>query len=360
MVTQYDIKSVTFIDTLYLYGYVDISHSFYEEYVVSGRFSPLGVSGGYHWFINNENGDRVGVCEQFQADKMNSYPVVYQYSKKNCHDMNFSTYSNHISLNKCQVKRLDVAITFQNPDYVIYDTVISPFRSIVTFRGKNNEIETLYLGKRQSGKIVRHYNKTLELKETNNYLGMDHYSSIFGGIDDLFTIECEITRKHIVSKFGHVDYGSIQNLISYCLDTVSLCVFFPDTDENKINYKNNNYELIHGKVSHFSEDITYICKYDPKVSKVSLFYLYERSHRLLENYVNSVPMKDNELDYFYMSYFSAIINRFSHDTLLDYVEFKFRDEKESVVLKKELMSKVEKLRNFQTNELEIEAKNLFG
>jgi len=349
----------TLIDTLYLYGYIDISRSFYDDYVTSGKFSPLGVTNGYHWFINNTNGDRVGVCEQIQADKMNSYPVVYQYSKKNCHSMTFDTYSNNISLNKCSVKRIDVAITFYRPDYIIYDTVISPFKSSAVFRGAENEIETIYLGKRSNGKIVRHYNKSLELKATENYTDMDYYNGIFGHIDNLYTIECEITRKHIMKKFGDVTYSSISNLISYCLDTISLCVFFPSTDDNMDSYKSNHYSQIAGKISHYSEEVSYISTHVPFKNTTSLSFLYDRTTRMLDNYVKNVSLPNDELDMFYMNYFSSIITRFSHDSLLSSIEFEFKDIKESLAIRSELYNKVENIRSGQTDELYKESLRAF-
>ena len=354
------LDNFTFIDTLYTYGYVDISRSFYDEYVQTGKFSSIGVSQGYYWFQNNSNGDRVGICEQHQADKMNSYPVVYQYSKKNCHSMTFDTYSSHISLNKCRIKRIDVAITFKKEGYKIFDTVISPFKSSAIFRGERNEVETIYLGKRATGKIIRHYNKSLELRVTDNYADMDYYNSVFGTIDDLYTIECELTRKHIMSKFGDVTYSSVSNLISYCLDTISLCVFFEPTEDNMLSYKHRNYDAIEGKISHYSEDISYVSTYVPKNNAPSLGVLYDRTSRILDNYVKNVSLRDDEIDMFYMNYFSALINRLSHDSLLSSFEFEFMDKKESVSLKEDLMSKMETIRLGQTDELIKEAEKAFN
>jgi len=349
----------TCIDTLYMYGYIDISRSFYDDYVLSGKFSSLGLTQGYHWFLNNSNGDRVGVCEQIQADKMNSYPVVYQYSKKSCHSMTFDTYSSHISLSKCMIKRLDVAITFKKLDYKIYDTVISPFKSSAVFRGEKNEIETIYLGKRSTGKLVRHYNKSLELKVTNNYSDMDYYNSLFDTVDDLYTIECEITRQHIMKKFGNVTYSSISNLISYCLDTISLCVFFPPSEKNLNAYKDKNYSYIHDKISHYSEDVSYVSSYVPKKDKPSLSLLYDRTTRILDNYIKNVSLPDDELDLFYMNYFSSIITRFSHDTLLSSFEFDFKDDRESVSIRNDLYKKIDNIRSGQTDELYKEAFRAF-
>jgi len=357
---SFDNKNITLIDTLYLYGYVDLSHSFYDDYVLSGKFSPIGVSSGYHWFINNSNGDRVGICEQLQADKMNSYPVVYQYSKKNCHSMTFDTYSNHISLNKCMIKRLDVAITFKKDDYKIFDTTISPFKSSAVFKGERNEIETIYLGKRSSGKLVRHYNKSLELKVTDNYADIDYYNSIFDSVDDLFTIECEITRQHIMKKFGNVTYSSISNLISYCLDTISLCIFFPPTDKNLQAYKDKNFSYIKGKISHYSEEVSYISTYAPTNKSPSLSVLYDRTSRILNNYVKNVSLPDEELDMFYINYFSSLITRLSHDTLLSSFEFDFMETKESISLKEDFLLKVNHIRSGQTDCLYKEASKAFN
>jgi len=210
-----------------------------------------------------------------------------------------------------------------------------------------------------SGKIVRHYNKSLEMEATDNFMMMQYYHDTFGTKKDLYTMEVELSRKHIMQKFGDVTYASIQNIISYSLDTLSLCVFFPDTDLNKQNYKNNNYDDIEGKFSLYEEELSYITTYSPKDKSVSFNSLMDRTNRMIDNYVLNMKVSNEDLDSFYMYYISALLDRSSHDTILNDVEFQFKDVLESQTLKEELLQKVTILRENQDNSLEVEHEKYF-
>ena len=356
-----NMKQITVIDSLYVYGTKDITEEFYYNFVEQGLVVRSGFADGYEWFQEISTKNRIGICTKEQAIKMSSYPVVIQYSKHSSHSHDFRTYGSVRNYTDLKVKRLDVAITFQDKEYSIFPNVISPFTKKNIIFGAEDAIETIYLGARATGKQIRHYNKTKELQDTKNYSDMDYYANIFdGSIDGLYTIESELHRKHIMAKFGDVTLDSLANLINYSLSIINLCVFFPTSENNIINYRNNNYDDIEGRITHYSEDVNYV-KTFVEVSKAPSFQNLTTSiTRSIDNYIKAVygTLGDNSsLEHFYIKLIHSLLERKHYQ--IDEIEIDI-ESCETLVDYKNLMKKVQLLRDNQDNSLEIEFKHYFS
>jgi len=300
-------KKITLIDTLYAYSNLDNASSFYDNYVKTGLALLIGKSQGRTWY--SIDGNRIGICSEEQSIKMNSYPFLIQYSKSNCHVHNFNSYSPTISSNTFKIQRIDTCIIFQKSDFTIPYEIISPFRSR-SLIGSRNDIYTMYLGKRSNGKVLRIYNKSLELIDTSNYNQIDRLSTIFGTVDNLFTIELELRRSFIMAKFGDVTIDSLENLINYSLSVISSVRFFPNTPSNLIKYHNNNYNKIEDSFTLHSSNVNYFCKHDDyKNKEASLHHLSKSINRKITNYIDSVQIKNNsDLIRIYTVLFDSIID----------------------------------------------------
>jgi len=340
------------IDTLYLYGTDDIQEDFFYNQVEHGDFSFLSVAAGYTFFKNEKNGDRVGVCSADYAKKINSYPVIYQYSKENCHSQNFSTYSRYISLNACRVKRVDYAVTFMCSFNPLSYSSISPFRSQYVISSPMSGIETVYLGSRKTGKVFRAYNKTKELDDTQNFKGIEHYGTYFNTYKNLYTFELELHRKYLVNRFGDITFASLNNVEEFAYDIISSVIFFPHTDQNISLYKNRHYDCIQDKFILDLEERFYVTAYKKSNDKPSFDFLRDRIYKIIENYLKVAEI-DN-LDFFYMSLFNSI----SAKDISQDLEFIIEPSLLSKDIKK-LRKKIDNERNGQTNELYLEAKKAF-
>ena len=345
------------IDTLYAYAPLSVAETFYHDFVknkdcaLSVNF--LGLGGGRSWY--EVDGNRVGICDAEQAKKMNTFPFLIQFSKKNCHEHNFTSYDDSYDYRKMSIQRIDTAVIFQKSDFKLELEIISPFRSRSTI-GTSTEIETVYLGKRSTGKVLRVYNKTIELDATSNYKQMDMLSSYFGSLDNLFTIELELHRKFIMSKFGDVTIGSLSNLVNYSCSVLSTVTFFPNNALNLNRFNNQNYDLIEDKFSIFVEDEYYICTYDRYSNNIpSLHNLTKKINKQILAYADNMGL-DSTSDYLslYNVIFESILanDRF----VLSDLDFTIEDIEHD---KRKFYEKLDYIRQFQDNSLEVEFKKYF-
>ena len=328
---------ISVVDTLYLYSNIVVAESFYHNYVKNDKANFLGTSSGRTWY--EIDGNRVGICDETQAKKMNTYPFLIQYSKENCHNHNFPSYCSSVSSNSFSIQRLDYAIIFQSDSFKIERHFISPFRSF-NYICSSDSIETVYMGKRRSGKVVRLYNKTIELSVKNDYKQMDLLSKSFDSLDNLYVLEIELHRKHIMDKFGDVKLGSISNLISYSSSVLSSIVFFPNTEENMKHYKNRNYSKFVDTFVLDGLDCGYVTTEKEVRSKPSLSYLCKRVNKIITSYINEMNISESS-DYLslYDILFTSIAEH--HNDNIDSFEFSLSDyesEKNSHLL--ELSAKI--------------------
>ena len=80
-------------------------------------------------------------------------------------------------LSEVGITRLDLAIdvNFDLSRYQFIPIGSSRDKSTVTFRNATGKLETLYIGKRESDKMIRLYNKKLEQKKKGNEVDFEHW-----------------------------------------------------------------------------------------------------------------------------------------------------------------------------------------
>jgi hypothetical protein len=252
-----------YIDTLYIYGetfivddYIDTTQRLLDNYIQTGKLEKVGTANGYEWYQDAETKNRVGIMDFYKARRANLHPFQIQYA---------STYLIPLTINMhkkdeidglefygidmfCEmtVKRVDFSRVLQmDDDYRISSLYIAPFQKDTLHR-TSQEIETLYLGKRTSGKLYRHYNKTKELREKNDYTKINIFSDIFGSTKNLYTYEIELHRKYLSTKLKDLNIVNVDQMCKIALKTLSTIHHVQDTEYNRKQLKSRHYERVEG------------------------------------------------------------------------------------------------------------------
>ena len=236
-------------DTLYLY--YKCSHAEYNFALYEGGFSEetfIGYSKGYDW--HDVGIARIGIMDYDKAIKSNTYPIVIQYNATYLMTIDLKDLKLFFGQNLEQyiIKRIDYAYTFNIEnggfDY-INDLCVSPyFRKQSLIIGSDRKIETLYLGLRRTGKVFRLYNKSKELTDKNNHEKKQILFHHFGTLENLFVYEIELHRKYLRDRCGVNSLADLDKVASIVYTLFSSLQFCDDTEENRKNIINKNYERI--------------------------------------------------------------------------------------------------------------------
>lgn len=296
-----------YIDTLYVYAeqkvfdaYHQTCSDFWKWYVESGRFTYVGVASGYTWYQEHDTKNRVGIMDFHKSLRANQPPFQIQYSSTYLIDRTLNIHmKSEIDLDYYEldtysditVKRVDFThIKKMSDDYLISPLYISPYQKDVLFRG-GGKIETLYLGKRTSGQIYRHYNKSLELEEKKDYKKMNILSDIFGDLDNLYTFEIELHRKWLSTKLKDLNIINIDEMCKLAVKCFSLVTHVPDTDYNKFQMKNRHYDKLQGNFTTPLDglevlvvDIGTFNKKEKRTSLPSFEYMAKKIDKMINDY----------------------------------------------------------------------------
>ena len=358
--------SKKYIETLYLstnlYEHIEGNDTAYNKHQIAlNKFYNsipsldcyLGLSGGREWYQMTNY--RIGILVDFDlAIKANWYTCIIQYSQSHMFslpstlkglDLPFSD-----DITKYHINRADVTHIYKSPvDYLNGYGIISRYRKVTTIED-NRKIETKYLGSRNSGNMVRWYNKTKELKSKEDYKKINLLHNYFNGIDDLYTIELELRRDYL--KRNNIDtLQDLKKVYALYSDNIGSMRIYKDTEVNKRHIELKNYERIATlKVAEY-------IKYNrPKAKKKapSEKYFIERfakSFKRFSTACDSMSFSDRIklLD----SLCSVVFGR-----QLKEVDFYIEDCEELEQVK-EICQVADFVRANQTNDLEIESKRAF-
>lgn len=358
--------SKKYIETLYLatnlHEHIEGNDTEYNKHLIAlnkfYNFIPsldcyLGLSGGREWYqLDNY---RIGIIVDYDlAIRANWYTCVIQYSQS--HMFTLSSNLEDIDLpfsddiTKYHINRADVTHIYKSPvDYLNGYGIISRYRKVTTIE-ENRRVETKYLGSRNSGNMVRWYNKTKELKSKEDYKKINLIHNYFGGIDDLYTIELELRRDYL--KRNNIDtLQDLKKVYALYKDNIGSMRIYKDTEVNKRHIELKNYDRI------VTLKIAEYVKYDrPKTDKKapSRKYFIERFERSFKRFSNSsYDMGFSEK----MSLINALGN-IVFDRELKEVEF-YIEDCEEITATNEMYQKITLLRDNQSDDLEIEAKRAF-
>lgn len=381
-------KELNYIETLYVYanledflirdtGYIDDarnlfmlddvtdttilekqSHELYSdnlEYIYDTMLHDakyLGSAKGRSWYeLDNY---RLGIMDFMTAKKSNQFNVEIQYTQAHMFsldeklkglDLPFDgTFDNY------HIKRIDVSQIVKTPcDYLTNHGFISSFRKIHK-EGTSLETQTIYLGHRKNGNVFRMYNKTIELLKDDESHPIDHkkielFSKYFGDIENLYTFELELHRKHLKPNFNIDTLDDLDKVYQVYYEVVGKIRIYEDNDINRKLVKNKHHDRI--------KDLLYFTDYkefkrvNQKRYKPSKYYAIDRAVRAVESYEKSMG---NLTEANKILMLDEIANRLIGKDIDIHVGSDCYDE---------MKDKHERIRNSEDNSLAVEAKRAF-
>ena len=315
----------------------------------------IGESNGRVWYRFDNY--RLGIMDFSKAKKANQFNVEIQYEQSHMFSLEPMLKGLELpfdgALEQYSIKRIDVTQIAKTPnDYLTNHSFISPYRTEARIQ-KNGKTETMYLGNRKSGNVFRMYNKTKELKTDNkehpvNYKKIEMFSKYFGDIENLYTFELELHRKYLKPTFGIDTLKDLEKVYKAYHEIVGKIGIYEDTDQNREHVKNNNRNRINGLLR-FTEYKEFN-RLGRKKYKPSESYMIDKAVTAFNRYEDSLkePLKEHQKLVIADKILSAMFKE--HDEVI--IEFLDED-------KEKFTRKIDMLRDGQTNDLEIEAKQAF-
>ena len=311
----------------------------------------LGESSGRMWYKMPNY--RLGIMDYDKAKKSNQFNIEIQYEQLHMFTLEPSLNGLDLpfgdDLAKYHIKRVDVSQIVKTPnDYLTNHNFISPYRVDARIK-KNGITETMYLGNRKSGNVFRMYNKTKELLTNNkehpiNHKKIDLFSSYFGDIEDLYTFELELHRKYIKRTFDIDTLLDLDKVYKAYHEIVGKIGIYEDNDKNRKHIKNNHRDRI--KCLYFTEYKEYK-RTTQKRYKTSKYYVIEKAVQYVESYSKAVGN---------VSYSEKI-------SIIDEISTRILNREVDIHIGSspydEMKDKHERIREGQSNDLEIQAYRAF-
>ena len=310
-------KGYFYIDTLYLY--LDVSRETYNNKLLDivNKSKHLGVSNGYTYY--KWGYIRIGIINDYENTiKANQYPFIIQFEHsylfRNAPEIeNISIpLFDDVDFYK-KIKRIDLTYTVKN-GLKLYDRLLY---IPISKKSINYVSDTLYIGKRTAGEVLRVYNKSKELRESKNEAKIKEYREVFGNIDNLVTYELELHNKVIrMLKGFKFEYKYLKN---FFFKRVKEIVYFViNNDDNRKRILNKNYKRLTSKlyiepVNDDIEDIEYLKLI--YLSTPTLEYAKRETDKLIRNYASKVNRKPKDCYYDFIADV-MIDNRLSIDELI--------------------------------------------
>ena len=309
--------SVHYIETLYiqtnLYSHVagelsnDKKHKIamdklYDEVLSKAEF--LGHSNTRDWYRTDNY--KIGVITDYdKAMQCNWYSCVIQYFQHHMWECMADINKLELPLTSNRelynIQRADATLIYKSDiDYLNGYGIISKYRKQHTIE-KSGVIETKYLGSRpskkkgnkpksSSGNMVRWYNKTNELKDTENYKKIELLSKTFGDIEDLYTIELEMNREFLLRTMNIDSLNDFNKLKLAYKNIIGTMRVYKLTDENRKHIADNHRNRV--TACRFAEWVEYERvvkkKYEPSVK-----YLIDRMAKSSNRYLDTIPNMDD-------------------------------------------------------------------
>ena len=362
-------KTLNYIETLYLYTnleqfshtlesspndkYVHVLTDVHDTLLCNAKY--LGESKGRMWYkLPNY---RLGIMDYEKAKKANQFNVEIQYEQFHMFSLDPMLKGLDLpfggTLEQYSIKRIDVTQIAKTPnDYLTNHSYISPYRTEARI-SNNGRTETVYLGNRSSGNVFRMYNKTKELKTDNkehpmNYKKIEMFSKYFGDIENLYTFELELHRKYLKPTFGIDTLGDLEKVYKAYNDIVGKIRIYEDSDHNRKLVAGKHHDRI--KELYIFTEYKELKRLNKKRYKPSEAYMVDKAVTAFNRYEDSLkePLKEHQKLVIADKILSAMFKE--HDEVI--IEF-IDDEK------KEFASRIETLRDSQTDDLEVEAQFAF-
>jgi len=256
----------------------------------------MGSAKGREWYRTKNY--RIGVITDYdKAIKSNWYTVLIQYSQEHM-------FSARADINKIElpltadkslykIQRADATLIYKSDiDYLNGYGVISRFRKQHTI-DKCGVIETKYFGSRSGGNMVRWYNKTNELKQTENYKKIELLSAYFGDIENLYTIELEMNREFLLRTMNIDTLEDVAKVKEAYKNIIGAMRIYELNSTNEKLLNSNNRSRI--KAFKFSEWLDYKRR-EKKRYKPSKAYLVDRMKKSSFKYIESMGVKDEDIN----------------------------------------------------------------
>ena len=300
-------ESVNYIETLYLQTHLhehvkgDLPPNQKHSIALSKLYDSVLSTAEYVGFSNTRDwyktdNYRIGVISDYdKAKSCNWFSCVIQYEQHHMwHCMaDINTLDLPLTHDKSlyHIQRADATLIYKSDtDYLNGYGVISKYRKQHTI-DKNGVIETKYLGTRSSGNMVRWYNKTNELKQTENYKKIDLLSQRFGDIENLYTLELEMNREYLFRSMNIDTLNDFYKLKQAYKNIIGTMRIYELTDSNIMNLEGNHRDRIEGYRFTNWADYKRVVK---KKYKPSKSYLVDRMKRSAFKYIESMKIKEKK------------------------------------------------------------------
>lgn len=269
-----------------------VLNELYNDKLAHGEF--IGTSNSREWY-RFEN-YRIGVITDYdKAINCNWYTVLIQYEQSHLWTLKDGLEGLELPLTTdrklYKIQRADATLIYKSDvDYLNGYGIISKYRKQHTI-DKSGVIETKYLGTRTSGNMVRWYNKTNELKATENYKKIELLSKYFGDIENLYTIELEMNRDYLFRTMAIDTLEDINKVKKAYKNIVGGMRIYELNSENEALIKNNNRKRI--EAFRFTEWVDYE-RVEKTVYKPSKEYLADRMAKSTNRYMESMKVPNEE------------------------------------------------------------------
>ena len=244
-------KELNYIETLYLYANL-------EDFIKPVGLEELDPKGKYimmmKWVYDNiliharmlSSTDSVTIYklpnyrllirEYDVAKKSNTFNIEIQYEWEhlfNCrNDITLLELPFDGTHDQYHIKRIDITkIAKHKEDYLTGTKFISSYRKIHR-EGTEDKTETVYLGNRANGNVIRMYDKTKELRDRMNHRKIELLGDYFGDIDNLYTYEVELHRKALRTAFGMTRLSDVSKANELYNNIFGKIRIYEDTPKN--------------------------------------------------------------------------------------------------------------------------------
>jgi len=369
-------KELNYVETLYLYAnlneFIDTKEypeiDGYGAYVIMMKFlhdnllchAELISSTKLRTVYKLPN-YRLLISDYDLAKRSNTFNVEIQYTQAHMFDVRDDITMLDLPFGgtheQYHIKRVDVCkVAKHEEDYLSHKGFISTYKTIDR-KGSGTKTETVYLGNRKNGNVLRMYNKTIELlTDTPNhpisYHKISLFSSYFGDIENLYTYELELHRKVLKANLGIDTLAQISKVKAVYNSVVGRVRIYDDNEHNRKLIKQKKRERIE------AHTITTYRKYNRETVKKytpSLEYLKRSINKQITNYMISrkIPQTDTNRLRIYNYIMSDQMTDRGYDIVITYESTQLTDELN------EMKKKHERLRD-GNDELQSEANRAFG
>lgn len=362
-------KELNYIETLYLYANL-------QDFINPSEFPEIDGYGAYiimlKWVHDNllchaeliSSSDtksiyrmpnyRLLISDYDLAKRSNTFNVEIQYEWEHLYTRNQDLSNLDLPFggthDQYDIKRIDITkIAKHEKDYLTDTKFISKYRKIHR-EGTEEKTETVYLGNRANGNVVRMYDKTKELRDKQLDLKIDMLGDYFGDIENLYTYELELHRKALRTSFNMIKLSDVYKAKDIYSNVFGGIRIYRDTPKNKKLKDQKHPEKISANIITSYKDYERLTR---KRYKASERHLVRKTKKSLDKYFDAMGIEATPVNV--LSILLKVYDSYEFDQ--DIIEINFQD---SMALDRynDMKEKHERLRD-GNDELQSEAWNAF-